>query len=400
MKKLNKDITIVIVNDFDYVQGGASKVAIDTAKILHENGYKVIFFSGVHDEAKYVDLGYKNISLKLKENLKDKNIIRGAFRNLYSFKAKHEFRNLLNELDPQKTIIHIHGWTKCLSSSIFDVAFNKRFKVVLTLHDYFTSCPNGGFFNYQKNKICKLEPLSFKCLCSNCDSRNYLFKIFRYIREGIQNKIVKLPKRIENIIYISDLQWSVLKKNFKNNIHVQKILNPIELNSNNCVENFKNNKYFLYVGRLAPEKGVEDFCKACTELDVYGVVVGDGEQLEYLKEKYKSLNFVGWKTSKEVKNYMLNAKALVFPSLWYEGAPLTVEESLALKLPCIVSNSNSAIEKIVDGKNGFIYSTGDLEELKDKMNSINKLNYVPSHISHSREEYFKELLVYYLNVLE
>lgn len=32
MKELPKKTTIVIVNDFDYIQGGASKVAIDTAK--------------------------------------------------------------------------------------------------------------------------------------------------------------------------------------------------------------------------------------------------------------------------------------------------------------------------------------------------------------------------------
>ena len=31
--------TVVIVNDFNYIQGGASKVAIDTAKILRESGF-------------------------------------------------------------------------------------------------------------------------------------------------------------------------------------------------------------------------------------------------------------------------------------------------------------------------------------------------------------------------
>ena len=35
---------VVIVNDFNYVQGGASKVAIDTAKILKEQGIKFSFF--------------------------------------------------------------------------------------------------------------------------------------------------------------------------------------------------------------------------------------------------------------------------------------------------------------------------------------------------------------------
>ena len=38
-------------------------------------------------------------------------------------------------------------------SSVFDVAFKMNFKLVLTLHDYFTACPNGGYFNYQKMKF-------------------------------------------------------------------------------------------------------------------------------------------------------------------------------------------------------------------------------------------------------
>lgn len=33
--------TVVIINDFNYTQGGASKVAIDTAKLLLKQGLKV-----------------------------------------------------------------------------------------------------------------------------------------------------------------------------------------------------------------------------------------------------------------------------------------------------------------------------------------------------------------------
>ena len=39
---------VVIVNDFNYTQGGASKVAIDTARLLSESGLKVYFFSAVN----------------------------------------------------------------------------------------------------------------------------------------------------------------------------------------------------------------------------------------------------------------------------------------------------------------------------------------------------------------
>ena len=396
MKKgLPKDITIVIVNDFDYVQGGASKVALDTAKILHENGYKVIFFSGSHQDNEYTNIGFKNISLNISEYLKDKNKIRGSLRGIYNLKARKEFKRLLSNLDPNKTIIHIHGWTKTLSSSIFNVAFKMRFKVVLTLHDYFSACPNGGFFNYKKNKICTLKPLSYKCICTNCDSRNYAFKLYRIIRQFIQNKIVKLPSKLQNIIYISDLQWKVLKENFNQNVNAKKILNPIDNYNPKNISNVSKEDYYLYVGRVSKEKGVDLFCAAITDLNLEGIVVGDGEELKRLQLRYPKVKFVGWQEKKETEKYMSKAKALIFPSLLYEGAPLTVEEALNLVLPCIVSDSSSAVEKIIDGKNGYIFKSNNIDDLKNKILLIDKLKYKKVHISNSKEMYIQEIQKYY-----
>ena len=222
---------VVIVNDFNYVQGGASKVAIDTAKILKEQGIKVFFFSAVNKENEKIN-GVKYISTNQQEALKEKNKIKGAINGIYNLKAKKELKKLLKTLDRDNTIIHVHGWTKALSSSVFDIAFKMRFKVVLTLHDYFTACPNGGYFNYKKNEICKFKPLSWKCIKCNCDSRNYGFKLYRLIRQFVQNKIVKLNDKLENVITISEFSEKILKTTLGKNTRVTRIYNPIDIEKN------------------------------------------------------------------------------------------------------------------------------------------------------------------------
>ena len=146
--------TVIIVNDFNYIQGGASKVAIDTARILKDNNIRVIFFSAVNKEKEKIE-GIEYRFTNQNEALKEKNKLKGFVNGIYNFTAKKEFKELLKTLDKKTTIIHIHGWTKALSSSIFDVAFKMKFKVVVTLHDYFTACPNGGYFNYKTNEICQ-----------------------------------------------------------------------------------------------------------------------------------------------------------------------------------------------------------------------------------------------------
>ena len=266
---MNKITNVVIVNDFDYIQGGASKVAIQTANIIKENNpnINVYFFSGDHNDLSNLNNSIINICTYQGEALKNKNKLKGAINGIYNFKAKKELNKLLNSLDNKETIIHIHGWTKCLSSSIYSSIFKMNFKNVLTLHDYFTACPNGGYFNYKTNKICKYNPMSVKCKKCNCDSRNYIFKIYRIIRQFVQNRIVKLNQNLQNVISISEFSENILKKTLNKNTNITRIYNPIDLDNEQQKVEFKNNEYYLYVGRVSKEKGVDIFCKALTEGD-------------------------------------------------------------------------------------------------------------------------------------
>lgn len=360
--------TVVIVNDFNYTQGGASKVAIDTARLLKEGNIKVLFFSAVNKEEEKID-GVEYISTNQNEALKENNKIKGALNGIYNLKAKKEFKKLLNNLDKETTIIHVHGWTKALSSSIFEIAFKMKFKVVLTLHDYFTACPNGGYFNYKKNEICHLKPLSWKCIKCNCDSRNYGFKLYRVIRQFVQNKIVKLNEKLENVITISEFSEKILKPTLGKNTKITRIYNPIDIDENEEKVDPSKNEYYLYVGRISKEKGVDLFCEAITDLELKGIAVGDGDEKEKLEKQYPNIEFTGWKNKDEVKQYMKGARALIFPSRWYEGAPLTVLEAQSLGIPAIVSKNSAASDYIIDEENGFKFS--NLDDLKKKILKIN-----------------------------
>lgn len=371
---------IIIVNDFDYTQGGASKVAIDTANLLSESNesLNVYFFSGSHSDSSNLNDKIIKVCTNQGEALKDKNKIRGFLNGIYNFKAKGELKELLKSLDKNNTIIHVHGWTKCLSSSVFDVAFKMKFKVVLTLHDYFTACPNGGYFDYKKNEICHLKPLSWKCIKCNCDSRNYAFKLYRILRQFVQNKIVKLNDRLESVITISDFSEKILSNTLNNSTKIFRLYNPIDFDNESNEINFKSNNYYLFVGRIAREKGIEEFCKAITKANAKGIVVGDGPEKEMLSKKYQEINFVGWKNRNDVKDYMKKAKALIFSSKWYETMGMTVIEAEMLGIPCIVNRNTAASEFIIDKKNGFLYS--NLEELillisTNKINSLDKIDF-------------------------
>lgn len=387
---------VIIVNDFNYVQGGASKVAIDTARLLRNSGLNVYFFSAVNNPNENID-GITYITTCQKEALKEKNKIKGIINGLYNFKVKNEFKKLLLTLNKNETVIHVHGWTKALSSSVFDIAFKMKFKVVITLHDYFIACPNGGFFNYKESEICKRKPLSLRCITCNCDSRNYAFKFYRIIRQFIQNKVVKLNKKLEYAIGISDLSIEVLKNSFKHNTYIEKIYNPIDFDEKREIINWTKNNYYLYVGRVSKEKGVDIFCKVITELGVKGVIVGDGSEKKRLEKEYSNIEFTGWKTSIEVKEYIKNAKCLIFPSLWYEGAPLTPLESMSYGIPCLVSSCCAGREYC---KENTFDNYEDLKiKIKNLENNCSNLNYIEILKKFKVENYKKKLLIFYNKML-
>ena len=153
---------------------------------------------------------------------------------------------------------------------------------------------------------------------------------------------------------------------------------------------YKNNKYFLYVGRVSPEKGVDIFCKAISELKIEGVVVGDGSDLEKLKLEYPNIVYVGWKSSSEVKEFMKGAKALIFPSRLYETMGLTVVEAQSVGLPVFVANNTAGIEFVEDDN----YIFNNVDDLKVKL-----LNFQNSDFKFIKKDLFS-IASYLENVLK
>lgn len=401
---------IVILNDFAYVFGGAGKVAFSSARLLNKQGYRVIVFAAVGPVDKdIVGEGIEIVCLEQKDILNNENRLEASIQGIWNVEAHKKFSELLNQLNPDETIIHFHSWSKALSPSLFDVVANRKFEIVITIHDYFLVCPNMGLYNYVTHKMCTNRPSSLKCYITNCDSRNYTHKLWRSVRGGVQiSQLRKLKRRI-NFVSIgvtnSNLTRDFLKPYTKHWFFVQ---NPIEIKERNPVE-IKNNKNYLFVGRLSKEKGIDMFCEALTRLRLPGIVLGDGPLYAEMKNRYPNIDFCGWVTGEEMDLKVRQCKALLFPSVWFEGSPLTIPEMFSYGLPCICGDKCAATEHIIDGKNGYVFKMGDLTSFmeiitKYENSNINEMQqYIMDHFKvsdFSGEEHLKQLLKTYHYIME
>jgi glycosyltransferase involved in cell wall biosynthesis len=367
---LDNKSNILIINDFAHIDGGASHVAISSAIALAEQGYLVTYFAAVTPVSQEFERAKIDVICTNQfEIAKDPNRLRASFQGLWNFKAANRLKKLLQEYDPANTVIHIHSWTKALSSSTIRLAFRMKFKVVVTLHDYFSVCPNGGFFNYQDARICNLRPLTPACLLSNCDSRNYSQKLWRVGRQMIQHKFGMLPAQIDNYIAVSNFSRVILQPHISNNANIYHVENPVSATQERPAD-ICSDSPFVFVGRLAKEKGPDVLAKAASGLNSNIVFVGAGDGYSEIKEIYPAAEITGWLSADGVRDRLRSARALIFPSLWYETLGLVVLEAAALGIPTIVSDAAAARDLVADGITGSWFKSGDVEDLKEKMNVL------------------------------
>lgn len=360
-----KPRTIIIVNDAAHITGGAGKVALQSAIGLARKGYHVVLFTAIGPvDEKLIEAGIEVVCLEQHDILSDPNRLRAIRQGIWNRRAAQAFSALLDCCSPNDTVIHFHAWIKALSPSLFSVTAQRPFQVLITLHDFFTCCPNGGFYNYQSQTICERKAMSCKCIFCNCDVRSYPQKVWRCLRQLVQSHIFS---KNSNFSFISisklskDITFPYLKRYSTSWFYVA---NPVELNEKETVDIMGNDVY-LFIARLSAEKGVDLFCQAITELHLKGIVLGDGYLRKDLEKKYSSIRFIGWVDGKNKEKYIRQAKGLIMSSRWYETFGLVVAEMKSYGIPCIVPDRCAASEQVLDGKTGYVFESGNLQSLKD-----------------------------------
>jgi len=137
-------------------------------------------------------------------------------------------------------------------------------------------------------------------------------------------------------------------------------------------------KILLYVGRLYPVKGVRYLVKAMDIIRNYYkdnvklIIVGDGEQRNYLLQLTRKLNlenyiiFVGKVPHRKIPIYLKAADVFVLPSL-REGFGMVILEAMAAGLPVVATRVGVVPEIIKDYENGFVVEPMSSHQIAEKM---------------------------------
>ncbi|BAP56005.1 glycosyl transferase [Thioploca ingrica] len=137
---------------------------------------------------------------------------------------------------------------------------------------------------------------------------------------------------------------------------------------------------FVYVGRLAGEKGIKELLYAYdkyrkeTQVPWELVIIGTGP-LSSLVQRQNEVIYEGFVQPNELPKLLAFHGCLILPSL-FEPWGVVLHEATSARLPVIATdNVGATVHLLQDGYNGYLVEVGNIESLASAMKRISTLSY-------------------------
>ncbi len=241
----------------------------------------------------------------------------------------------------QPDVVHVHNTWFALSPAVFAAVRSEGVPVVTTLHNYRATCSAATL--YRDGQPCELcvgsHPLHG--VWHRCYRDSVVASAAAATTIGVQRRRGTWHRDVDRFVAVSEAVRARL---------VAAGLPPARLvvKPNSTADPGKRTRppsaseEVLYVGRLAAEKGIGELVRAWSDRDRHPMrllIVGDGPQRAALaRSTGTTVELLGHVSSSRVRELMLDARALVFPSRWHEPFGLVAAEALAAGLPVIASD--------------------------------------------------------------
>lgn len=396
---------IVIINDLSSPAGGASQLALQSARAFAARSFKVSYLCGDHAPAD-PDIEFVGLS---QGRLLDRGITGAFLSGLYNKEASVLVKNWIERNDSPGTVYHLHGWSQVLSPSIFGPLRSVMSRLVMSAHDFFATCPNGAAFDFGTMSACHRKPLGVPCLTARCDRRNSAHKAWRVARSIVQSHFV--PATDMPLQLLIHAGMAPFMRNA--GIDASKLVvlpNPVVPYTKQRVA-AESNRSALFVGRLEKTKGADLAARACHENGIPLIMVGEGVLRAEIEQNYPSVRCVGRKAPEEIGYFAQQARTLLMPSRHMEPFGLTAVEGLWSGLPVISTDKALLADDIVNCQAGYAVDPEDMnafgkvlgdlfshDDRAEKMSKAAANN--TKHLALSPNEWIARLLDTYSQVLD
>lgn len=280
----------------------------------------------------------------------------------------YDFQFFMDEFRPD--IVHFHHLNHFGVEAIALIKSRyKRTKIVLTLHDYYLICANDGLMFTTAGACCTSPQPSD---CSRCFPSVPSVQ-FRARHLNVQRHLDLVDQLIAPSAFLKGkfVEWGVPES------RIQVVRNGWPITpQRSTVSDQPHIGRFALTGNLRETKGTLVALRAFNEalarysdaemlLDVFGAPLYQPSEFvdavdEEVRRAEGRIQLHGSYRSAETGSLLARSAWVLVPSLWWENAPLVVNEAFGVGRPVICSDIGGMAEAVTDGVDGIHVRTGDV----------------------------------------
>lgn len=334
-------------------RGGEDEVFDAEAGLLEAHGHTVLRIRVEADELRQLSIA-KQAQL--------------AVGTVWSRRYYRQFYELATQRQPD--IVHFHNTFPLISPSAYVACQHRHVPVVQTLHNYRLICPNVLLF--RDGHPCE------DCLGRTVPWPGVAHACYHGSRAQTATVAAMLTAHRLRGTWQHDVDRYIALTEFSRQKFIAGGLPPdkIAVKPNFLAPDpgpkTGTGDGFLFVGRLAENKGIGTLLKSwSTGLEAVPLrIAGDGPLADTVHAaacQTRTIDELGRLPRPEIIEQMHAARALIFPSIWYEAFPVTLVEAFACGLPVIASRLGAMAEIVEDGKTGLLFEAGNADDLAAKV---------------------------------
>lgn len=339
------------------------------------------------------EMGHRIVPYILSNSALDEMGMAGRIRTALEYVFPIRQTAIIKKIIREKKIdaVWVHNTLWMTGTAAYEAGRDCHIPVIQTVHNYRLLCPNG--LCLRKGRICcdciygagsgKGRGGPVNAVIHGCYRGSRILSLF--VAAGLIRARSKKLYRDVRFVCLSGFQKHLITGAVpgisEDNVFIKH--NHVECDIKAIPYPNRKNR-FIYAGRLAREKGIPELLKAwrliesrakrtgAKEEDIPELLIcGGGPLSEYVRRYTERhglhyVNYIGELPPDEVPGMIASCRALIYPTRFFEGEPMSVIEAYMTGTPVIASDTGSVSELVCDGVTGRLISLdGTVKELVD-----------------------------------
>ncbi|NUM52753.1 MAG: glycosyltransferase [Candidatus Hydrogenedentes bacterium] len=331
---------VVQIMNWHRFGGGSDFMAKVTGEVLRKSGHDVYMMTSDSASFDGTFLGRA----------------KACARGIYSRDARREMREILKNFAPD--LVHVHEVYPAHSPWVLRDCRDAGVPVVMTCHDFRVTCPVSTHISHGEPCDRCTRGSTLSCFTRNCRENRFESAAFA-LRAGVAKSFRLFEENVNLFLAPSHF---IKQRMIDSGLPSDKLrVVPNMVRMTRTTTNPGAGTYAAFVGRVAPEKGLDTLMEAAWRAGMPLHIAGHGAH--FPQSVAPNVHWRGHLSGAALTEFYAGARFVVVPSRWFEAFGLVVAEAMMLGIPVIAANAGALPELVDHGVTGFLFTAGDSQEL-------------------------------------